>query len=311
MNVDLASLGRTLSKRGKEEESVRPSLLLVLFSELSLVELAPHAAAALREYTADLEKNALRSALIGSEVGVLTAQRLSRDLKRMDKPRPGDDYIKLRYSSSANGHPGDYGVTFLIDDMTDPLFADESNLLQFEFPWQSAEKDPEAFFERVVRIAAKVPLSVGTCGFGFSHWHEDKYAVDQVYTLLPRYIGFDHSSETPRTYIRDCTPTPSWLTFVKQSLFDELGGAETLARRASAVTTRKVEGFQVLRSSRLPPIGDVNRGAPDIGELPGLAEFLAPKRVVIPFLRGNDVELDVDAWLSRFDQRQRGSWENR
>ena len=310
MRLDVSKLRQTLTKRGVEEESVRPVIMLSLYSEVSLHELGPSAATALRKYLEIIPKNVLRSAQLDSgDAGKLTSRRVARDLKHLDSPPRDEDILGVLYSSAELGPPGDFGVNFIIEDLTDPDFEDSSNLLRFEFP-ASAVDSHEQTIELVLRLAECIPFSVGTCGYGLSHWHGDRFAVDQVYRLLPRYLGLDHSSKTPRERIKGHTPSPSWLTFIHADLLNELGGDQALANHAPDAKVSLLENGSMIRASKFPPVGDVNRGAADIGALPGVARFLKPKRTRIPFLRGAKVELDVQAWLSRFDDRDNQAWNN-
>ncbi|MER9300049.1 DUF3396 domain-containing protein [Mesorhizobium sp. M0621] len=310
MEFDFSKLTQTLIKRGVREESVRPVMMLSLYSEVSLHKLGPSAATALRSYFDLIPNKTLRSAqLDNGDAGKLSPQRIARDLRHLDNPSKDEDIIGLLYSSAELGPPGDFGINFIVEDITDPDFINTSNLLRFEFP-VSLAGSPEQMVQTALRLTEGVPFSVGTCGFGFSHWHGDRFAVDQVYRLLPRYLGFDHSSKTPREWIKGQTPSPNWLTFVHSALWEELGGMQALETHAPDAKVSKLKHGFVVQAAKAPPIGDVNRGGTDLGALPGVARFLKPKRTRIPFLRGAQVELDVSAWLSRFDDRDNQPWDN-
>lgn len=310
MRFDVSKLKQTLIKRGVEEDSVWPVVMLSLYSEVSLHELGPSAAVALRKYLDMIPEKTLRSAkLDNGNAGKLSSQRIGRDLRHLENPLQDESIVGLLYSSAELGPPGDFGVRLLVEDLTDPDSADISNLLRFEFPVSFADS-PEKMVELALELACCIPFSVGTCGYGLSHWHDDDFAVDQVYRLLPRYLGFDHSSVTPSEWIKGCTPSPNWLTFIQTKLMDELSGKKALAEHAPDAKVSELKHGSMIRAAKFPPVGDVNRGAPDLGSLPGVARFLKPKRTKIPFLDGEEVELDVSAWLSRFDDHDNGLWDN-
>ncbi len=95
---------------------------------------------------------------------------------------------------------------------------------------------------------------------------------------------------------------------------ESLGGASALAEHAPEAQVVDLPQGVCIRASKYPPVGDVNYHAPDIGALPGVARFLKPKRIFIPAtaMRGREGrELDVKAWLARFDDRDNLSWEDR
>jgi hypothetical protein len=184
--------------------------------------------------------------------------------------------------------------------------------MRFDFPWNWAEEDrAEQFIDIVARLAAKVPFAAGTAGFGFSHWHFDRFARDQVYAMLPRYVGFDHSSEVPTKHMRNRTPAAHWLVLLDDVMMSELGGEATLAVQVPNATATKLVNGWLIRTAKWPPVGDINRRATDLGTIPALAHWLKPKRVEFPPLTGDATELDAPAWLARFDSLENGPWENR
>lgn len=313
MSIDLAPLRKTLSKKTGEEESVRPALQLSIYSEWPIKKLSPAAAKALRLYLDLIPNGILRSCAIEDDVGPLTTKRLGRDLKQLDQPPKNADYNQLYYSSSENGPPGDYGITFLLDDFDGEEETMETNLLRFEFPWDHAEGARlDGFIQSITRLLAiECGATAATVGFGFSHWHFDGYAYDQALAMLPRYLGFDHSAELPAKHLRGLAPVATWMTWVPAVLAGQLGGEAALREQAPEAQITPLAGGILIRAAKYPPVGDSNRGAEDIGALPGVARFLKPKRVNIPFLRGTAVDLDVASWCERFDGRENRPWDNR
>ncbi|HEY3500245.1 MAG TPA: type VI immunity family protein [Polyangiaceae bacterium] len=276
-----------------------------------LSRLGPAGAAALRTYLEAIPKDALKSCEMGDDTGPLTSRRIARDIKRLEKPAKNDDFFALIYSSSEDRPPADYGVQFLLDEFEE----DEDTLvtlMRFDFPWDSAEGEKTTTFIRTVAaIASKVPFSTGTVGFAFSHWASDHVAVDQVLSLLPRYLGFEHSSEEPRDNLRDLAAGPAWITLLDATLMRDLGGPTACHALAPDATIDGTGKGYMIRAAKLPPVGDINSGAPDIGALPALARWLAPRRALFRRLRGSAVELDAASWVGRFDALDSGPWDNR
>jgi hypothetical protein len=310
MNFDFTTLQQTLVKRGKEEPSVRPVLQVTFYSDQSLGNIGPAAAKALRRYLDLVPNNVLRSAqLDNGDAGKLTKQRVARDLRQLEQPPRNADTVGLFYSAGELGPPADYNVYYDLEDLTQPEFASDSALLKFDFPVSLADS-PEEAVTTVSALAQELPFSTGVAGFAFSHWYGDSYAFDQILRFLPRYAGFDHSSRRGYEWIKGRTPSPSWVTFLRADLMEQLGGAAVLKSHAPEAPVISLANGCAILASRRPAVGDVNQGAPDLGELPGVARFLKPLRTKIPFMRGSQVELDVDTWLARFDDRANGPWDN-
>jgi hypothetical protein len=313
MTLDLSVLKRQLRKKGKEESSVWPSLTLTLYSNAALAELSPFAAILLRRYVEAIPKDVLRSALIREDFGPLTHQRFKRDIRRLEAPLKKDEGGRLIYSSSEFGPPGDYGCYFRILDLTDkelvgPL---ETNVMRFEFPWGLAEGSE---IERVVSLfnmlAESVPFACGTAGFGFSYWREDRFAGDQVRAMLARYIAFDHS-DVGANNLRERTPSPAWITFLSTDLVEKLGDISRVHQDCPNLQIYRLTHGLSLRAALRPPVGDINRGAEDIGCLPSVARWLKPLRFRASSFPGSQVEIDVPAWLQRFDLLENKPWRNR
>ena len=312
MTLDLSPLRRKLTKKAGEEDSVWPALLLTLYSPLPLRELSPPVAKCVRAYLDLIPNGALRSGLIGDWIKALGSNRIARDLRRLEHPAKNVTIEGLYYFSGANGPPCDYSVTVELWEVDDPEEDQTVSMVRFEFPWHAAEGDAaEIWISQAVTLANLIPFSAGTGGFGFSHWQQDRFARDQVYAMLPHYVGFEHSAWTPSKFMRGKATTANWLTFVDNALLERLGGAQRLHELAPEATVQTIERGAVVRAAHWPVVGDVNRGAPDLGSVPGVARWLEPARVTFPFLRGGAVEVDVPAWLHRFDPFTNGPWDNR
>lgn len=312
MSLDLTTLKRHLPKKGKEEDSVWPSLTLMLYSDVALPKFGPYAGAVLRRYISAIPEGVLRSTLIRDDVGPFTPQRAAADLKKLDKPPKGTDVLSLIYSSSENGQPGDYGcyVKLLDLDDEDLVGPKETNVIKFEFPWTMAEGEAvEEVVELLAGLVDSVPYVSATAGFGFSFWRADRFAGNQIVAMLPRYIGFDHSDPQCNN-MRGRTPSAAWLTFLSTPIVEQLGGRDSITQLRE-VTTRDLKNGVMLRAAKYPMVGDVNHGATDLGRLPDLAAWMKPLRYRASSLCGATVEMDVDAWLRRFDERPSGPWNNR
>jgi len=91
-------------------------------------------------------------------------------------------------------------------------------------------------------------------------------------------------------------------------MFATCGALPALQKTAPQVLAGSFEHGVVLRSSRVPPLGDKNLKAADLGSIPDLARFLSPTR--IPLSGMGDDEFAVESWLERFDGLRALPWEN-
>lgn len=99
-----------------------------------------------------------------------------------------------------------------------------------------------------------------------------------------------------------------WINLVSKDLFDQCGGENILRKEAPHTILKKIDNLYILQGSKMPPIGNINTGAKDIGELPGVARFLKPTRIQLTGL--GDDKFDVKSWLGRFDNLDIQPWDN-
>ncbi len=310
MSIDLSGLNQTRIVRGKDEHSVAPCIAIMLYSPLTLPDLAPALGEALERFLAAIPPDTLRSCWAGESMKKLTPQRIKRDLKTLGNMPKSMEQFYLQYSQGENGAPGTHGVLILADRFEEEHVT-RTNLLRLEFPPDGAEGDRlDTLLTFVKDVAAHFPYSVGSVGFGFSYHIFDRFARKQINAMLPRYLAFDASSIYPRLFMRGRTPTAAWINLLDAPTLQQLGGREALERAVPAAEVAQVGNGVMVRAARRPPVGDVNRRAPDIGLLPALARFMKPTRFRMPSLRWAD-ETEVDRWLERFDTLTSTSWNNR
>jgi len=311
MSFDPEALKLTLVKRGQEEQSVWPSITVSLYSSETLAVLGPYAANALEAFVNNIPTGVLKSAHLDSgDIGKFTKQRFNRDLKLFRQPPSNETVLGCMYSSSGLGPPNDFGVYITIIDLTRESYSQYENLLRIDLP-ASFSTSPEKIIELVKTISANFPISSGVCGWGLSHWYQDRFAVEQTLQILPRYIGFEHSSPLPLKWQRGKLTSPSWLTILPKTTIQKLGGEKALLSVAPKIKIIDFGDNCIIRAAYLPIVGDKNRAALDVGNLPGVAAFTKPLRAPIPFLRANRTELNTAAWLARFDDMPNRPWDNR
>ena len=98
---------------------------------------------------------------------------------------------------------------------------------------------------------------------------------------------------------------PQWLNAIDKSLIEKLGGAERIAKALRASTVTKLKNGLLIQGAPVPPLGDVNRGAPDIGSIPEIARLFKPLRTPVSAFRG---PVDAQEWLARYDDMDNRPW---
>ena len=153
----------------------------------------------------------------------------------------------------------------------------------------------------------RFPFKHGSAGYGFDYgWSElEVEARPRMFALARRYLGFDLRDRSTETLLRERFKGPGWLTFIEHELLESLGGVP----RIDATLTPDVQRISsrrgvILRAGNLPPIGDINRGAEDLGPLRQVNRFIAPRRlndwVDSAVFRAD--ELNANEWFSRLEK---------
>lgn len=287
----------------------RPVIALNFFLSKSTSEIGPAVATSIERFVDFIPKSSLASSKkANGEDGPLTSRTFQRDLKKL---RSGDDsLIELRYHSGTPSNVGDYGVV-LISDVLEPDLPTFTNILRFTLPHENGVQPDDDGIPALIEILANdLPFQSGFAGYAIAYL--DAFA-NQVYATLPgilmRYVGIDPGYTRTYRFIGGATPDAHWITLLADDLLEPLGGRSALARAVPTAETKELSRGVLVRATAVPPIGDVNRGATDLGALPDLARFMRPSRVDIPHMFTDD--FDPARWLSRFDERLSGRWDNR
>jgi hypothetical protein len=309
MSIDLSKLNRTRNIKGKEELSVLPCLALTLYSDISLKELAPKLSEAIKKYLDFIPQGTLRSCWVKDQMKKLTTQKVNRDLKTLEKMPKHQEEFYLLYSQGEFGAPGTHGLLVFADEFERDE-DEKTNLLRMEFPWESAEQvHVEMIIDFVIDVVDVFPFTVGDVGFGFSFHIFDRFARRQVNEMLSRYLGFEQSAESSRLVMRGRSPSADWINLLDNPTLEKVGGIDALKIALDDADIRVLNGGVMIRSAKYPPIGDVNIGAPDIGLLPSMANFLSDIQFHMWKFRWAEKDV-VDKWLMRFDGLDSKDWNN-
>src|SRR5690606_28046073 len=130
--------------------------------------------------------------------------------------------------------------------------------------------------------------------------------------LLKKYIGLNLCDHDLYEIMRDHTFSASWLTYLDDGMAHELGGPDAIKEALPKEAFRKLDKGLLLRAARLPPLGDCDRKAPDIGCLPSIARLLKPTRLDIEdtYLSSHGPDFDSTEWIERFDALEDRPWDN-
>jgi hypothetical protein len=112
-----------------------------------------------------------------------------------------------------------------------------------------------------------------------------------------------------RDQLRDHIFTAHWLNYLNDNLAEKIGGYKAIAKVLEGARVKKLPAGVLIRGAELPPVGDVNRGAADLGCLPDVARALKPLRAEISAF--GDPHFDAGQWLGRLDDLPSRPWSNR
>jgi hypothetical protein len=101
------------------------------------------------------------------------------------------------------------------------------------------------------------------------------------------------------------TGNPQWLNAIDNSLVEKLGGAARISKELHVSKVTKLKNGLLIQGAPVPPLGDINRGAPDIGSIPEIARLFKPLRTPVSAFRG---PVRAQEWLARYDEMDNRPW---
>lgn len=299
----LENLELILRLRAGEFTAAKAGISLVLYYSKPMRELANFVRNMLERYIGFIPANSIQSSLSPSGVWrPFSPQGLGSAIRRLTVE--GADYRSIHLSSGSPASVGAYGFHFFGSNFlakgVNPL---ETCACVAEFPVQML-KSPgvDALQEFVADVVSIEPFESGHCGYAFNHlartWREQ--ALTWIAQQAPRYIGFDIGYDAFRDVAKGRVVNVSWMTLLGNPVVDVLGGDEKIRSMVShQVSIRKLPTGLMLIASDRPPIGDVNRGARDIGALKEVAAITKTVRAKMEIGFGGDSFRQ--GWQRRFD----------
>lgn len=318
---DLASLKRIRIYDDEEVVVLRAGLAIVMYSTADLGEVTNSAADILDAYLEFASDTALSAIFSGGddEYGAgfvpfdsARRSRLLHDL-RSGPTLVDEDGYDFVLSGTQDGQAGHHGFRFRGTTVPDPDdFPDETSLIRLEFPWKTLDSlDVEEFVSFVQKVGELYPLSTGHAGFSFINTVAyESVARLEIPKLVPRFLGFDCAYDWMYMYMRGKVAPTHWLQLLDFSTVDRLGGRDTLGEELSEARLYELKNGLMIRGAKYPPVGDVNRRALDLGQLPRISRVLAPLCYDDPSELGlGEVEVG-EGYLDRFSGRAAQPWDN-
>jgi hypothetical protein len=299
-DVDLKSTTKIIRDGRDEFVVVRPGIVATYYLCDPLVQLGPRIADTIQRYVEFVGKEALAAFL--AENGTykpLTEKRFQRDYGLL-RNLPDKAELRWIYSSNRDGGVGDFKIHLFASDQ-DEDFPSFASLLRLEFPVDCMERyGVEEFVDFIAKQAQRLRAQSGNAGWAFKRAEAfASEATKAINAMLPRYLAFDPCFDLACLEMRGHSPWAHWINFLDTELFQKCGGIDRFQAEAPAATLQPIDGGMMVRASRLPPVGDANRGAKDLGSIPQIARFL--RTILVPLNGLGDNRFDARAWLNRFD----------
>jgi hypothetical protein len=243
----------------------------------------------------------------------MTKSRLDRDLKHLRNFPKDHIAVEIEYDAAEGGEPGNFGL-YIDADEEDEDFEKRMSLFRFDFPAQWLEEhDVDQFIEFISNMVQLPHVQSAHVGYTFKSTSGSvDDAIVEVHKKLPRYLGFSPCDFELRYEMLGKTFTAHWLNYVNDDLAASVGGPNGIAEALPNCDVRRLKKGVLIRGAKLPPIGDRNRKAPDIGNLPEVARLLKPTRLEVEetyFATGNP-DFDAVKWIERMDDSEERPWDN-
>lgn len=152
--------------------------------------------------------------------------------------------------------------------------------IRCDFPHDQLQRTGVPAFLRFVEdLAALAPFDSGHAGFTFIYSaHSDKNdEYEWISYQALRYLAVHPQKQSWEHFARGRVVNVNWLTLLGNTLTARLGGTGAMRERLSpAVDVRPLKYGTMLIAGETPPLGEVNRQAPDIGPLREVAALTRP-----------------------------------
>lgn len=292
-------ISATYTELGNTVTVLRPAFALEFYGDEALI---PHGRTLFEKFW-DLFPDETTFYCInkrGNEYKELKPRSVSRLLKTLERLGQEAQFYMLK--DAPDFHVEQYSAELSMGGMFQRLYVG----LPLSFLEERGADGAAAFFTEIVD---EFPFLNATAGLGFhSVWAREceQEAMPVNIRAARRYWGLmvRNRGDEERRY--QPFKSAHWLTYIGPSLLEELGGLDA-AKEAAGDEVGVVEagGGVVVRAGDEPPIGDINRKAPDIEPMRRVNAFIRPKRISewskhYSNLFFTDID-ECNEWLTRLD----------
>jgi hypothetical protein len=222
----------------------------------------------------------------------------------------GSEHVVRLAPPNDRGPTGFSAITFFAMP-PDRVFRNWRNLLSFDLELIFARSRIEDIYRFVSDTASAFPDCCLTAAAALNFPAGlDQLLMSDINARLFRFIALDANYYATHYSIGDRVPFAAWLTYLNRSQIGRLGGLPGISGALTGDSLAVLGSGALLRAARLPPIADVNRGAPDIGWLPRFDRMLADVICKDPETFRRFSTEDAGRWFDRFIDRDDGEWEN-
>jgi hypothetical protein len=243
----------------------------------------------------------------------MTQRQLNRDVKQLRDFPKDHEAIHIRYDAGEGGEPGGFGV-HISANIRDEIFPNKAGLLRVDLPPQWLENhEVEEVIDFVSGTCQMPHVESAQVGLTFKTTPGSLGdAKAEILHKLPRYFGFSPCDFSLRNEMLGHTLTAHWLNYIDDDLAASVGGPRTIVKALPECDVRKLAKGVLIRGAKVPPIGDINQKAPDLGRLPEVARLLKPTRLDIgaTYLAHEGPDFNAAKWIGRLDDLDPRPWDN-
>lgn len=169
---------------------------------------------------------------------------------------------------------------------------------------QGREQDAYDAFEDFVDT---FPFYVATAGYGFNlEWAREGEMAGEPIEIRAglRFHGLMIRNRMQESFLRKQLKSAHWLTFVHDTIVEDLGGKATF-EGLEGVDMADVAHGVLLRAGHAPPVGDIESRASDLAPMKAVNDALRAIRIAEWTAGCGSLyrldEDDANAWLTRMD----------
>lgn len=234
----------------------------------------------------------------GVEYKPLTPRRLSRLRKTLGALTTEGQFYAIKDAEGFNvdGH----SIELNLSDSAPTRVA-------VALPLSFVQGREQRAFETFKEVVDTFPLHVATAGYGFNlEWAREGEMKGEPVEIRAglRFHGLMIRNRMQESFLSRQLKSAHWLTFLQAGIVEDLGGESTFDGLNGVDVVHGPHGV-LFRAGDAPPVGDVNRQAPDLAPMKAVNDVLRPIRISEWASGcGTLYQLDDDdanGWLTRMD----------